>query len=147
MPHPLSTLLTACKLPQRASRRSVSADRLSSVGLSNCLLVGRITISVNGMTVPSRTPQPTTKGRPGKPRRNGRDQTHRCQGRLHDSGSTIAGREFGRSYFRPAFHSRRMLDEADVDGGSGEQAARKHSDEFSNLTHLIQRGFHLRAKV
>ena len=53
---PLSTLLTACNAPQRASRRPVSADRLSSVGLSNRLLVGKITMSVNGMTDPNRTP-------------------------------------------------------------------------------------------
>ena len=53
---PLSTLLTACSLPQRASRRSASADLLSSVGLSSRLLVGRITIDVKGMTLPSRTP-------------------------------------------------------------------------------------------
>ena len=52
----LSTLLTVCNLPQRASSRSVSADRLSSVGLSNCLFVGRIAIRVNGITAPSTTP-------------------------------------------------------------------------------------------
>lgn len=53
----MSTLLTACNLPQqRASSRSVSADRMSSVGLSNCLFVGKITISVNGMTLPRRAP-------------------------------------------------------------------------------------------
>jgi hypothetical protein len=54
--NPLSTLLTACKVPQRASSRPVSADCLSSAGFSNCLLVGKITISVNGMTEPSSTP-------------------------------------------------------------------------------------------
>src|SRR5882672_2365428 len=46
----LSTVLAACNLPQRASRRCASTDCLSSVGLSNCLLVGRITIRVKGMT-------------------------------------------------------------------------------------------------
>src|ERR1700727_3749861 len=55
--NPLRTLLTACNMPQRASSRSVSADRLSSAGLSHCLLMGRITISVNGITEPSSTPQ------------------------------------------------------------------------------------------
>jgi hypothetical protein len=34
---------------QRVSRCSVCADRLSCVGFNNCLLVGRITIRVNGM--------------------------------------------------------------------------------------------------
>src|SRR5260370_37623113 len=53
---PLSTVLTACNAPQRVSRRSASTDRLSSVGLSNSLLVGRITIRVNGMTEPSTIP-------------------------------------------------------------------------------------------
>src|SRR6202011_3698427 len=53
---PLSTLLTACNAPQRASRRSASTDRLSSVGLSNSLFVGRITNSVNGITLPRRAP-------------------------------------------------------------------------------------------
>ena len=53
---PLSTLLTACNAAQRASSRSVWADRLSSVGLSNRVLVGKITMSVNGMTDPNRTP-------------------------------------------------------------------------------------------
>ncbi len=48
--NPLRILLTACNIPQRASSRSASADRLSSAELNNCLLVGRITISVNGMT-------------------------------------------------------------------------------------------------
>ena len=33
----------------------VWTDRLSSAGFNNCLLVGRITIRVNGMTEPSRT--------------------------------------------------------------------------------------------
>src|SRR6516162_4350805 len=56
---PLSTLLTACSLPQRASRRSASTDRLSSVGLSNRLLVGRITIRVKGMTETCKTPATT----------------------------------------------------------------------------------------
>src|ERR1700686_2311248 len=59
--NPLRTLLTACNLPQRASSPSVSADRLSSAGLNNCLLVGRTTISVNGMTEPSSTPATTHK--------------------------------------------------------------------------------------
>src|SRR5262249_24985342 len=54
--NPLSTLLTAGNVPQRARRRSASTDRLSSVGLSNSLLVGRITIRVNGMTEPSTIP-------------------------------------------------------------------------------------------
>jgi len=57
----LSTLLTACNAPQCASSRFVSADRLSSAGLSNCLLVGKIAISVNGMTAPSRSPATTHK--------------------------------------------------------------------------------------
>jgi len=51
---PLRTLLTACNVPHRASSCSVWADRPSSVGLNNCLLVGRITSSVKGMTEPSR---------------------------------------------------------------------------------------------
>src|SRR5215469_10717744 len=50
------TLLLACNAPQRASRRSASTDRLSSVGLSSFLLVGNITIRVNGMTEPSTIP-------------------------------------------------------------------------------------------
>src|SRR5215472_15168769 len=54
--NPLNTLLTACNAPQRASRHSASTDRLSSVELSNRLLVGRMTTSVNGITEPSRTP-------------------------------------------------------------------------------------------
>ena len=53
---PLSTLLTACSFPQRASKRSASAERRSNVGLSSRLLVGDITMSVNGMTDPSSTP-------------------------------------------------------------------------------------------
>jgi len=36
--------------------KQVSADRLSSVGVSNCLFVGTITIRVNGITAPSTTP-------------------------------------------------------------------------------------------
>jgi hypothetical protein len=53
---PLRTLRTACSLSQCVSRRSASADPLSSAGLSNRLLVGRIAIRVNGMTDPNRTP-------------------------------------------------------------------------------------------
>jgi hypothetical protein len=63
------------------------------------------------------------------------DQSHRCRSRLQDSGSTIAGREFGRGYFHPALHPCGMFDKIDVDGGSCEQAAREHGDEFRNLTH------------
>ena len=36
-----------------------------------------------------------------------------------------------------AFHSGRMFDEADVDGGSCEEAAREHSNEFGNLAHRL----------
>jgi hypothetical protein len=68
---PLTTLLTACNLPQRASRRSASTDRLSSVGLSNSLLVGRITNSVNGMTLTSRLQQPATRMSPRRDTRSG----------------------------------------------------------------------------
>jgi hypothetical protein len=32
-----------------------------------------------------------------------------------------------------------MLDKVDIDGGSGEQGARKDCDEFSNLTHRPSR--------
>jgi hypothetical protein len=129
-------LLTVCKVPQRASRRSDSTDRLSSVGLSNSLLVGRITNSVNGMTLPSTAPATShPECRPGEPRCNGGHQSHRCQSRLHDSGSTIARREFGDGYFRPALHPCRMFDEIDVDGGSREQGARKHRNEFGKLAH------------
>src|SRR6266478_4941529 len=35
------------------------ADRLSSAGLNNCLLVGRITMSVKGMTKTCKTPATT----------------------------------------------------------------------------------------
>jgi len=35
----------------------------------------------------------------------------------------------------PHLHSGRMLNEADVDGGSREPAARAHGHEFSNLAH------------
>jgi hypothetical protein len=52
----LRMLLTACNLPQRASSCPVCPECLSSAGLSNCLLVGRITMSVNGITAPSRSP-------------------------------------------------------------------------------------------
>ena len=52
----LRMLRTACSLLHRASRRSASVERRSNSGLSNCLLVGRITISVKGMTDPKRTP-------------------------------------------------------------------------------------------
>jgi hypothetical protein len=52
----LRMLLTACNLPQRASSCPVCPECLSSVGLSNSLLVGRITNRVNRMTPPSRIP-------------------------------------------------------------------------------------------
>jgi hypothetical protein len=68
----------------------------------------------------------------GKPRCNGGDQSHRCQGRLHDTGSAVAGWKFSRRYFYSAFHSGRMFNKADIDGGSREQTAREHSNEFSN---------------
>lgn len=42
--------------PVRASKRSASTDRLSSVGLSNSLLVGRITNSVNVTILPNTAP-------------------------------------------------------------------------------------------
>ena len=60
----------------------------------------------------------------GEPRGEGRQQTHGSASRLHDCGSTIAGREFRRGYFHPALHPRRMLDKSDVDRRSGEQGAR-----------------------
>jgi hypothetical protein len=47
----------------------------------------------------------------------------------------IARRKFSRSYFYSAFHSGWMFNEVDVYGGSREQAAGEHSNEFSNLTH------------
>ena len=59
--NPLRTLRTTCSRPQRARRCSASADRRSSAGLSNRLLVGKITIRVNGMTLPSRTPASSHK--------------------------------------------------------------------------------------
>ncbi len=63
---PPSTLLTACNAPQRVSRRPARADPLSSVGFNNCLLVGRITVSVNGMTEPTKLPAMTSpERRPG----------------------------------------------------------------------------------
>jgi PleD family two-component response regulator len=52
-------LLTACNTPQRASSRSIWADRLSSVGLINCLLVGRMTSSVKGITKTCNAPATT----------------------------------------------------------------------------------------
>jgi hypothetical protein len=43
--------------------------------------------------------------------------------------------KFGRSYFSSAFHSGRMFDEADVDGGTREQPTCQHGNEFGNLVH------------
>src|ERR1700736_3018594 len=54
--NPLRILLTACSAAQCASNRSVCGDCLSSVGVVNNLLVGRMTISVNGITEPMRIP-------------------------------------------------------------------------------------------
>ena len=59
--------------------------------------------------------------------------------RLQESGSAIAGREFGRGYFYPALHPRRMFDKIDLDGGSREQTARQDSDELDYLTHCSTR--------
>jgi hypothetical protein len=68
-----------------------------------------------------------------KPRPHRSKETHGCQGRLHHSGSTIAGCEFVRSYFDSAFHSGWMFDQIDVDRGSCEQAAGQDGNEFGNL--------------
>jgi hypothetical protein len=96
----LSRVLTACNLPQRASSRSAWTDCLSSVGLSNSLLVGRMTISVKG---DDRNLQDSGNDPPdccpGKPSCNRRQQAHGCQRHLHDGSPAIALREFGRSQF------------------------------------------------
>src|SRR4029077_12504719 len=78
---------------------------------------------------------------PGDPPDKGRKQAPSCQSRLHDASPPIARRKFSRSYFDAAFHSGWMFNEADVDGGSCEQAAAEHSNEFSNLARrLVSRG-------
>jgi hypothetical protein len=134
--NPLSTLLTACNAPQRASTRSASTDRLFSVGLSNSLLVGRITIRVKGMTETCKTPgNDPPERRPGEPCCNRKPQAHDCQRHLQDGSPAIARSKFGRRYLNPTLHSRRMFNEADVYGGSREQAAGEHSNGFSNLAH------------
>jgi len=76
---------------------------------------------------------------PGKPCCSRRQQAHGCQRHLHDGSPVIARGKFSRSYFYSAFHSGRMFDEAEVDGGSCEQAAREHTNEFGNLTHQLQK--------
>jgi hypothetical protein len=93
-------------------------------------------MSVNGMTAPSRSP-PTSHQNvaPASHAATEGKETHGCQGRLHHSGSTIAGREFVRSYIDSAFHSGWMFDKIDVDGGSREQAARQDCNKFGNLAH------------
>ena len=49
-------LLTACSLPQRVNSFSARAKSLAVSGSSNCLFVGSIAKSVNGMTEPSSPP-------------------------------------------------------------------------------------------
>src|SRR5437588_13004538 len=71
----------------------------------------------------------------GKPCCNRRQQAHGCQRHLHDGSPVIARGKFSRSYFYSAFHSGRMFNEADVYGGSREQAAGEHGNEFSYLSH------------
>jgi hypothetical protein len=127
--NPLNTLLTACNAPQRASSRPASGDLLFRAGLSNCLLVGRIAIS-NGMTKPNKVPAiGPPERRPGEPCCDGAQQTQRRQGRLHDGGSAVAGWKLGCGDFDSTLHPGRMLNHADVDGGSREQATREHSNK------------------
>jgi hypothetical protein len=88
---PLSRLLRVWSMPHRVSSRSVWADRLSSVGLSNCLLVGRMTISLKGMTETCKTPgNDSPECCPGKPCCNRREQAHGRQRHLHDGSPAIA---------------------------------------------------------
>src|SRR5215471_3333009 len=59
---PLNTLRTAWSCPQRRNKRPARSELTSSSGLSNFLLVGKITISVKGITRKRRAPpisQPT----------------------------------------------------------------------------------------
>jgi hypothetical protein len=99
-------------------------------------LVGKITISVNGMTEPSRTP--ATGHQNAAPASHAAIDDSRpkaAQGRLHDCGSTIAGRKLGSGYFHSALLPRRMFDKGKVDGGSGEQGTRENRDEFGDVPH------------
>jgi hypothetical protein len=99
-------------------------------------LVGKITISVNGMTEPSRTPATGHQNAaPASHAGYRRQQTQGRARRLHDCGSTIAGRKLGSGYFHSALHPRRMFDKGDVDGGSGEQGTRENRDEFGDVPH------------
>jgi len=50
----------------------------------------------------------------------------------------IARGKFSRSYFYSAFHSDRMFNEADVDGGSREQPTCEHCKEFGDLTSAFE---------
>src|SRR5215472_2830689 len=61
--------------------------------------------------------------------------TQSCRSHLHDSSTTIAGLKFSGGYLHSALHPRWVFHEANVDGGSGEQAAREDSDEFGNPAH------------
>ena len=54
---------------------------------------------------------------------------------LHDSRSAVARLKFSGRYFYPAFHSARMLNKADVEGGPCKYAACKNGNEFHNLAH------------
>ena len=93
-------------------------------------------MSVKGMTETCKTPATTHQNvAPASHAAIEDSRAHGCQRHLHDRFPVIARRKFSRSYFDAAFHSGWMFNEADVYGGSREQAAGEHSDEFSNLTH------------
>jgi hypothetical protein len=76
-----------------------------------------------------------------EPRRDGGKQANRSQCGLHDRRPLIAGSKLSHSYFRSASHSRRMLNEINVDRSTGEQGTGKNSHEFRSFPHVDLRPF------
>jgi hypothetical protein len=92
--------------------------------------VGRITNSVNGITLPRRAPATSHQNvAPSETRRTDDSRPKAAQVCLHDSGSAVAGREIRLGYLDAPFHSGWMFDKVDIDGGSREQATGEDSNE------------------
>jgi hypothetical protein len=107
-------------------------EALSRKGSRRRWLVGRMTISVKGITVPRR--RAPTSHRAGAPCSQAAiaarvPRAARAAG-LHYCGALVAGGELGEGYGGAALHAGGMLDEGDVEGGAGEEARGEEGQGF-----------------